>query len=105
VVLGLALVLDMPGMLQAGLPDAKFSQDLQQRVFAGVSDWPRLMKNAGAAAATITMMIAVVILLFARRSGGVMHMIRGVFAPIGLLATLLTAGQLYARVGTWEKIA
>jgi hypothetical protein len=44
VVLGLALVLDMPGC-SGRLPDAKFSQDLQQSVFVGVSGWPRLMKN------------------------------------------------------------
>ncbi|MCY2951162.1 MAG: serine/threonine-protein kinase [Planctomycetota bacterium] len=90
-ILGLAVAVDIPGMLAAGLPDPSisrnFARDAQQ---AGIEDWPQLMQNVLVILTGIGMVIASVLLMLARRWAGPLHMFRALIGIAGCGIALIT---------------
>ena len=92
-ILGLAVAVDIPGMLAAGFPDPSisrnFARDAQQ---AGIEDWPQLMQNVLVILTGLGMVVASVLLMLARRWAGPLHMFR---ALIGIAVSGISLITLY----------
>ncbi len=101
----LALAVDVPGMLHAGVPTPEVKQDLEADFFSAIPDqWPQLMRQAGMLAVGILVVASLTMLMFARRSFGVMHMLRGVVGVMGLLLAMVPLSQAFQRQGGWIGI-
>ncbi len=105
VLLGLGLAFDLPGMIAAGVPDNSLAQEMQNHIFAGVSDWPRLLTKIASAASIVLMMLGVVVMIWARRDGGAGHMIRGIIGAAGLLFAMTPLREAIRSDGMWTGIA
>jgi hypothetical protein len=103
VLTGLSVALDVPAMLAAGVLDPSLAQELNEQTFGNYPKWPQLINRITVSVMFILMVTAVIMLLIARRSSGVLHMLRGVVGAGGLLFALLplaksTGGQFWPQV-------
>ena len=105
ILIAVALALDIPGMIAAGVPDMKLATELQTKVFPGIEDWPRLLTKVASAVSVVLMMVGIVVMLFARRGGGVTHMFRGVIGAAGLLLAMGPLSERIRHQDTWNQVA
>jgi len=102
-VVSLAMALRFVDALAAGLPDPSLLYHLQHDVFAGYSDWQRLLLKLGAFLVVVTTMLAVTTITLARRHRGPLHILRGVFGVLILIGSMFTIGGAF-RFGDWDEI-
>ncbi|WP_428939831.1 serine/threonine-protein kinase [Fontivita pretiosa] len=101
---GLGLALHLPHAIAAGVFDPALSQEIQRNVFNGYSGWPVLTERIAVIAVSIVMLLAVVLQIFARRRGGVMHMLRGIIGTAGLIVSLLILASAFRWMSAWPAI-
>ncbi|UCG57999.1 MAG: protein kinase [Phycisphaerales bacterium] len=95
ILLGLALGLQSPTVIDAGWPDAGLSADLEG--FFGYSDWPRLVAQLGEVVIIILLILAMLCVAIGRRHLGAAHMLRAVLGLGGILgAVLLFCGATHS---------
>lgn len=100
--LGVAVAVDLPGLLAAGLPDGQLSADLYN--LFGYEGWPNLLRRIVNAVSIALMVAGAAVLIVARRHAGGAHVSRAVLGAIGLLLTLSVLRNALQLV-RWEKIA
>jgi hypothetical protein len=103
--LSVALAIDVPGMLAAGLPDPRIGNELARDVFAGSVNWPTLMRGMMWAAVSLLLSIGVTGVIFSRRRGGGAHMIRGVVGVLGVLLSLYPIFLAVTHSRLWTAVA
>jgi hypothetical protein len=75
-VLALAVVADIPGLLQSPLVNSEARQNLQHALGA---DWPRFLTEFGIVACIAFGWLGLLLMLVGRRRGGAWHILRGIF--------------------------
>jgi hypothetical protein len=98
--LALAIVTDVPGMFASGIVKHPSPFEFEQAL--GTPQWPRLLVDLGAAACIVTAMISLTMLLFVRRGGGGLHILRGLFGALTLFSAVFALGQ---ALPGWADIA
>jgi hypothetical protein len=99
-----ALTVDLPGFVAAGLPDAHFARDVETKIF-GYPEWPDLARRLGAASVGVTMLLGLAAMMFARRRAGSDHMARGAIGVGGILMALLPISRCIPTNTMWEEAA
>jgi hypothetical protein len=87
IVAGLAVGLQLPHFVAAGLPDPKLATVLEQ--FFGYSEWPELVMRLGTIMVVILLLFAGIFTIIGRRHLGARHMIRAVLGLIAFFCVLL----------------
>ena len=105
VILSLSLAFDIPGMIASGFPDGKLAEELQTKVFVGVSDWPKLLTKIATASLIILLMLGLVVMLWARRGDGVGTLVRSVIGAIGMVFAASPLNEAFRYSGTWQIVA
>lgn len=88
VLVGLAVAIDLPEMIAAGLFDPGLARELQDDVFGGYANWPQLALRIGRSVMILMMMIAAIILIIARRRTSSVHMTRAVLGVAGMFTAV-----------------
>jgi TM2 domain-containing membrane protein YozV len=102
VLIGLALAVNLPAILAAGLPSPALAQDIHQ-VF-GYGGWPGLLDRLLVTAMVVVMVLAALVLIVARRKQGTGAMLRAVVGTFGLLVTVWAFRGAVTGVA-WSTIA
>jgi len=102
-VAALALAVHLPTATAEGLFGPRFANDVQNKFFDGYPDWPGLVQRMGIPLVGIIVFCASVAMMFARRQGRVLHMLRGLIGVGGLMIAISTLNAA-CRV-PWEKVA
>ncbi len=87
IVAGLAVGLQLPHFVAAGLPDPKLAPVLEQ--FFGYSEWPELVMRLGTILVVILLLLAGIFTIIGRRHLGARHMFRAVLGLIAFFCVLL----------------
>ena len=87
IVAGLAVGLQLPHFVAAGLPDPKIATALEQ--FFGYSEWPELVMRMGTIVVVILLLLAGIFTIIGRRHLGARHMFRAVLGLIAFFCVLL----------------
>ncbi|OHB84185.1 MAG: hypothetical protein A2Z38_10195 [Planctomycetes bacterium RBG_19FT_COMBO_48_8] len=87
IVAGLAVGLQIPYFVAAGLPDPKLATVLEQ--FFGYSEWPALVMRLGTIIVVILLLLAGIFTIIGRRHLGARHMFRAVLGLIAFFCVLL----------------
>ena len=87
IVAGLAVGLQLPHFVAAGLPDPKLATVLEK--FFGYSEWPELVMRLGTIMVVILLLLAGIFTIIGRRHLGVRHMFRAVLGLIAFFCVLL----------------
>jgi TM2 domain-containing membrane protein YozV len=87
IVAGLAVGLQLPHFVAAGLPDPKIATAFEQ--FFGYSDWPELVMRMGTIIVVILLLLAGIFTIIGRRHLGARHMFRAVLGLIAFFCVLL----------------
>jgi len=87
IIMGLAVGLQLPYFVAAGLPDPKFATVLEQ--FFGYSEWPELVMRLGTIMVVILLLLAGIFTIIGRRHLGARHMFRAVLGLIAFFCVLL----------------
>ncbi len=96
----MAVVLDLPGFISAGLLDQRLADDLNRNLG---DNWARLAHLQGYILVYIGAFAATLFLMLARRSQGIAHMLRPIFAAACfLVATVMLDHGLN---GHWKPLA
>lgn len=88
---GLAVVADLPGLFASGGLDPKMPHELNEQF--GTAAWPHLMRQAGSVVSFLAALIGTGLLLLARRRWGAPHMFRALAATIVLFVSLVQLGR------------
>jgi hypothetical protein len=102
---GLALALDLPGAVAAGLPDRALANELNN--LFGYSQWPSLVFKLGVIAVPSIALLATIFLVAARRQAEFLHILRAVVGVAGLLLVcpIVYESLYWMRRQGWEPIA
>ncbi|GMU24278.1 MAG: hypothetical protein AMXMBFR13_43530 [Phycisphaerae bacterium] len=100
--LGVAVAVDLPGLVAAGLPDGQLSADLYN--LFGYEGWPNLLRRIVNAVSVALMVAGAAVLIVARRHAGGRHVSRAVLGSIGLLLALSVLRNAMQRI-RWQEIA
>jgi len=87
IVAGLAVGLQLPHFVAAGLPNPNLATVLEQ--FFGYSDWPELVMRMGTIVVVILLLLAGIFTIIGRRHLGARHMFRAVLGLIAFFCVLL----------------
>jgi hypothetical protein len=87
IVAGLAVGLQLPHFVAAGLPDPKIATVLEK--FFGYSEWPELVMRMGTIVVVILLLLAGIFTIIGRRHLGASHMFRAVLGLIAFFCVLL----------------
>ena len=87
IVAGLAVGLQLPHFVAAGLPDPKLATVLEQ--FFGYSEWPELVMRMGTIMVVILLLLAGIFTIIGRRHLGARHMFRAVLGLIAFFCVFL----------------
>jgi len=97
--IALATALDLPGFIEAGIVDQRLPNELRQ-TFG--QDWVKLAHLQGYIFTYIGAFLATLFLMLARRSQGIAHMLRPIFAAACfLIATVMLDHSL---IGQWKVV-
>ncbi|HEY2573893.1 MAG TPA: hypothetical protein VGH65_07480, partial [Verrucomicrobiaceae bacterium] len=99
IMLALAVAVDVPGLLNSQLPDPAARTEMR-RTF-GRADWPRLMRDIGAAASFAAGIIATALMILGRKRSGFAHRFR-VF--IGVVILFTSVSILGHGLGDWGDL-
>lgn len=91
--LAAALALDLPGLLESGRIDPRIPDHMRRGM--GVENWPFVLRSIGGAGLFLLGCLALLFTMWARRSRGAMHLLRGVAGA----ALLFAAPFVLARPG------
>jgi len=87
IVAGLAVGLQLPHFVAAGLPNPNLATVLEQ--FFGYSQWPELVMRMGTIVVVILLLLAGIFTIIGRRHLGARHMFRAVLGLIAFFCVLL----------------
>jgi len=98
--LAIAVLLDLPGFIAAGLLDQRLADDMKRSLG---DNWARLAHLQGYILVYVGAFAATLFLMLARRSQGIAHMLRPIFAAACfLIATVMLDHGLNGR---WKPLA
>jgi serine/threonine protein kinase len=103
-VLGLAIAIDLPSAISAGVFGTELAANVQQ-MFGGYAEWLLLVHRLGPVVIAIVLLIAVMTMLFARRRGGWTHQLRAAASILGLLAVMVLIHAAFNSAFAWGQIA
>jgi hypothetical protein len=90
--LAVGLAFDLPGFIASGRLDPRLPQDIQRSM--GVENWPLIWRSIGVGLIFTAACLAVTLLMFLRRSGGGLHMIRVIAGAVLMIAApFIAAGH------------
>ena len=87
IIAGLAVALQIPYYVAAGLPNTQLSAQIEQ--FFGYSEWPELVMRLGTIMVVILLLLAGIFTIIGRRHLGARHMFRAVLGLIAFFCVLL----------------
>ena len=102
VIVGLGIALNLPTMIQAGLPEPGLAQELEREF--GYAAWPSLVTRLSFVALGVLLLSATLALVVARRRVAGWHMIRSLVGPAGMMLSIYHVGQSF-RGTNWTAIA
>jgi hypothetical protein len=94
--LAIAVVSDLPGLLNVVNPDARL--DLERNL--GTENWQRLLGEIGSIASFVLACSATVLLTLARRSRGGLHMVRAI---VGIMLLFISAVAIGKVLPDWQN--
>ncbi len=97
--IAIAVVLDLPGFINAGLMDQRLADDMRRDLGA---NWARLAHMQGYILVYIGAFVATMFLMLGRRSQGILHMLRPIFAAACFLLAMAMLDHSLSR--TWMSI-
>jgi hypothetical protein len=104
-VIGLAMALDLPAFISAGLPVPQAATVVERDVFNGYPQWPQLVQRLAGLATIVFMTVAVNAMIIARRSGGLGHMVRGAAGAALLPFALMPLESVFQNSGLWPQVS
>ena len=96
--LAIAVVLDLPGFISAGLLDQRLADDMKHSLG---NNWAKLAHMQGYILVYIGAFLATMFLMIGRRSQGILHMLRPIFAAACFLIAMV---MLDHGLGHWTPI-
>jgi len=87
IIAGLAVGLQIPHYVAAGLPNTQLSVQIEQ--FFGYSEWPELVMRLGTLLVVLLLLLAGIFTIIGRRHLGARHMFRAVLGLIAFFCVLL----------------
>jgi hypothetical protein len=97
--IAIAVVIDLPGFINAGLMDQRLADDLRRNLGA---NWSKLAHLQGYILTYIGAFLATMFLMLGRRSLGVFHLIRPIFAAACFLIAMVMLD--HALSGHWTPV-
>ena len=101
VLIGLALAVNLPAIIAAGIPDEGLARDLEQELGRG---WPELLQRIVTILMWVVMVLAALALIVARRRRGVAPMFRAVLGAFGLLMTVEALQAAFGGIA-WDRFS
>jgi TM2 domain-containing membrane protein YozV len=99
---GLLVAVNMPGIINAGLPDPHLAEEITR--FFGYSNWPQLLGNVGTFLTVFLLLTGCGTLLLARRRDGAAHCGRAAIGPITLGLSVMALAEAMRHVN-WRSIS
>jgi hypothetical protein len=100
-VIGVALAMDVPGMLAAGVPDPSVADHITGGL--GFDGWPHLFRMAGSGVGLVALLLASLVLIVARRRTYGLHMLRAMAGVAVFGLSLVLLGRALAD-GEWHRV-
>jgi len=97
--IAIAVVIDLPGFINAGLMDQRLADDMRRNLSA---NWSKLAHLQGYILTYIGAFLATVFLMLGRRSQGIFHLIRPIFAAACFLIAMVMLD--HALSGHWTPV-
>jgi hypothetical protein len=103
IVMGLAVAVDLPGMIAAGIPEPRIAEELNREARnMQVESWERLLRTLLVVVSGVGVLLTIIFMMLSRRTAGMAHMARSVggVADVVVALFLLHAGL----AGHWTAI-
>jgi hypothetical protein len=97
--IAIAVAVHLPAFIAAGLVDPRLPRDLSRALG---NNWPRLLHLLGYILTYIGAFLATLFLMLGRRSQGIVHMIRPIFAAACFLIAMVMLD--HSLIGAWTAV-
>ncbi|HEV8290403.1 MAG TPA: hypothetical protein VGP94_00700, partial [Tepidisphaeraceae bacterium] len=97
--IAIAVVINLPSFIDAGLMDQRLADDMRRNLGA---NWPKVAHLQGYILTYIGAFLATMFLMIGRRSQGIFHMIRPIFAAACFLVAMVMLD--HSLSGVWKPI-